>query len=243
MIYYIYKVTKRDTNEFYIGKRKTGICDDPGLDLYMGSGNWIKKCKRKYKEQFCNLFEKTIVEICKDDEHLSEREMHHVSLYFGIDVLNKNMKCGGIGGFVSMYGSDNPRYNHSKYMWYNPDDDVLCISTIYDMSKLYKLSDNDMYAIVAGKQKSVSGWYCNVNGNDVEFFKSDSKMKRTNEVNRFRKYEWVNVSTGQIEYMMQSELIHKYQLNQSCVNAVANGRQKSTGGWILINKVSGINAD
>jgi len=103
--FYIYKITNLITNKIYIGKRCSD--KDPEIDSYFGSGRYLHNSIKKYGKE---NFKKDIIELCKNGEHLSEREIFWIASYDSTNVrIGYNLSKGGDGG-VPMFGNLNPMY-------------------------------------------------------------------------------------------------------------------------------------
>ena len=88
----IYKVTNLINNKIYVGQDKN---NNPN---YFGSGKTIKKAIKKYGKE---NFEKTIIEFCKTENELNEREI------YWIDKLNSTNRK--IGYNISKGGKEGDR--------------------------------------------------------------------------------------------------------------------------------------
>lgn len=71
-VFYVYKIKNKLNGKSYIGKHISSKIDD----CYYGSGVAIKRAIKKYGKE---NFEKTILELCENNEHLSEREVFHIN--------------------------------------------------------------------------------------------------------------------------------------------------------------------
>lgn len=95
----IYKTTNLINNKIYVGKRQ--ISQSKFIESnYLGSGSYIKKAINKYGKQ---NFIREILEVCKDKEHLKEREK------FWIKELNS--RCHN-GYNITEGGEDSDTLSH-----------------------------------------------------------------------------------------------------------------------------------
>ncbi len=91
---YIYKITNRITNKIYIGK-STDSRNHKKISYY-GSGLLINRSIEKYG---IDNFDKDIIEECKNNDELCEREKYWIKFYNSTDVnLGYNISAGGDGG-------------------------------------------------------------------------------------------------------------------------------------------------
>ena len=86
----IYETVNKLNNKRYIGKDSN---DNPE---YLGSGKLLNRAIEKYGRE---NFTKTILERCKDDEELSEREIHWIKITNAVkSKMYYNISSGGKGG-------------------------------------------------------------------------------------------------------------------------------------------------
>lgn len=108
MKYYVYKVTNKNNNKYYIGKRKHR---DPEQDSYLGSGKLIKLAVEKYgKESFL----KEIVEIFDTNDEAAALEAQLVSKVVARDNKSYNMHEGGHGGFAHLNTGDEAHRERAR---------------------------------------------------------------------------------------------------------------------------------
>jgi hypothetical protein len=88
--YIIYKVTNTKSNRFYIGQHRTDNIEDG----YMGSGLYIQESKKKYKEEFNNIFKREILEYCDNLEELNKFEEYYILKNID-DEFCQNYRLGG----------------------------------------------------------------------------------------------------------------------------------------------------
>lgn len=91
--YYIYKVTNKLTNEYYVGQHSS--TKEPLHDTYMGSGIQIKQALKRYGT---HNFTKEIVQLCENTTDLNVAELIHIGDKWFTDPLCLNMKAGGEAG-------------------------------------------------------------------------------------------------------------------------------------------------
>lgn len=91
-IYYIYKITNKINQKYYIGVHKTKNINDN----YMGSGKGIKLAIKKYG---VDNFEKKILCVVDDKETAYKIEKILLESLWNINETY-NMKEGGVGGFT-----------------------------------------------------------------------------------------------------------------------------------------------
>ena len=121
MIGYIYKVTNLVTNEFYIGKREYRM--DEGIStIYYGSSEIIKEQLKTYGQK---NFKKDILEECKTNEDMFERESYYIDLYSDDPLCLNNVFCKGYGG---IYDTGNCKKCGKNTVIYNKSG--LCMSCI-----------------------------------------------------------------------------------------------------------------
>jgi len=89
----VYEITNTINGKKYIGKDKN---NDPG---YLGSGKALLRAMKKYGRK---NFKKSIIEECKNEQHLDEREICWIDYFDAVNSRNYyNMKYGGDGGVVA----------------------------------------------------------------------------------------------------------------------------------------------
>jgi hypothetical protein len=92
---YIYKIINKINNHWYLGKHNGS---DPN---YMGSGKILKQAYKKYGLE---NFEKIILETCKTEDELNQREIFWINSTNAINDPNSyNLVDGGTGGDRSKY--------------------------------------------------------------------------------------------------------------------------------------------
>ncbi len=92
--HYIYKITCKVTNKFYVGMHSTDNLNDG----YFGSGTRLAYSKRKHG---LDNHIKEILEFLTDRESLKARETEIITEDFIKDPLCMNLKPGGYGGFCN----------------------------------------------------------------------------------------------------------------------------------------------
>ena len=123
--FYIYKIINKLNNKIYIGKRKTKKQIE--LDDYYGSGIKITRSVEKYGKE---NFSKEILDICKNDNELNDKEIYWINYFKSTDLqIGYNISKGGNGGH-NIYikdsekleniknkfkGSKNPMFNKTVY--------------------------------------------------------------------------------------------------------------------------------
>lgn len=102
----IYKTTNLVNGKIYIGQQSY-----MKNKYYLGSGNIIKRAINKYGK---NNFKKEIIEDCKNQDELNEREIYWIN---ALDSTNKeigyNITFGG-GGALGIKASKETKYKISK---------------------------------------------------------------------------------------------------------------------------------
>lgn len=92
---YIYKITNKINNKWYIGKHNG---TDPN---YMGSGKLLKRAINKYGLE---NFHKEILETCSSEDELNQREIQILSeTNAPTDPTSYNLATGGTGGNLSNF--------------------------------------------------------------------------------------------------------------------------------------------
>jgi hypothetical protein len=94
MPYYVYKITNKHNNKFYIGKRKH---NNPEKDLYMGSGKLIRAAVEKYGK---DSFVKEIINVFDTNNEAALLEKSLVTKDVVDSGQSYNMHEGGHGGFA-----------------------------------------------------------------------------------------------------------------------------------------------
>lgn len=88
----IYKTTNLANGKFYIGK------DTKNKNSYLGSGKILKKAIKKHGKE---NFKKEILEVCKNNDELCEREIYWINFYNSTDnKIGYNLSKGGKGGIL-----------------------------------------------------------------------------------------------------------------------------------------------
>jgi len=127
--HYIYKITCKVTNKFYVGMHST----DNMNDGYFGSGTKLSYSKRKHG---LDNHTKEILEFLNDRESLKAREIEIITEDFIKDPLCMNLKPGGYGGFCNE--------SHSKNFYAAGGKAVMQLLSKRHLEKLK--SDPDYYA-------------------------------------------------------------------------------------------------
>lgn len=124
----IYKTTNLINGKIYVGK------DAKNNPNYLGSGNLIKLAIIKYGKE---NFKKEILEICVDDNELSEKEIYWINKLDSINLLiGYNLSEGGIGGCLGCKRSDESKekikgVNNPFYGKHHSDETKRKISDIH----------------------------------------------------------------------------------------------------------------
>ena len=113
---YVYKITNKINNRWYIGKHNGS---DP---TYMGSG---KVLKQAYKKHGLENFEKVILESCSSEQELNDREKYWIAITNATkDPESYNLAAGGSGGDLSKFINYDQRGNKTDNFkgaasWFN----------------------------------------------------------------------------------------------------------------------------
>jgi group I intron endonuclease len=111
MHYYLYKITNKINQKFYIGVHSTSKLEDG----YMGSGKNLKRAIKKYGKE---NFEKEILETFDNAKDMYDAERHLVNEEFIKRPDTYNLKLGGEGGWDHICNneilSEQRRTNMSK---------------------------------------------------------------------------------------------------------------------------------
>lgn len=91
--HYIYKITRINSDKYYIGMHSTDNLDDE----YFGSGTLLWKSINKYGKE---SHSKQILEFCNSREQLRIREKEIIGDLYRTDEHCMNMKAGGEGGGI-----------------------------------------------------------------------------------------------------------------------------------------------
>lgn len=119
--HYIYKITNKVNQKFYIGRRSTD--KQPDHDLYFGSGG--KHFKNAIKKYGKENFTKEIIELCPNFEVLCEREIYYIDYFesyreeigynkirvsegWGVGELNPSFGNSENNPMFGKKGKDNP---------------------------------------------------------------------------------------------------------------------------------------
>lgn len=105
MHFIIYETKNLVNNKVYRGAHKCKSLDDG----YLGSSRVLNNAIKKYGKQ---NFLRSILEFCKDIEHMYEREKFWVDKDFVERHDTYNQKIGGLGGFAKH--SDDTKMKISK---------------------------------------------------------------------------------------------------------------------------------
>lgn len=96
--HYIYKITRNNSDRYYIGMHSTDNMDDG----YFGSGTRLWKSIEKYGKENHTM---EILEFCESREQLKIREKEIIGDLYRLDENCMNLVPGGNGGFPeSCYG-------------------------------------------------------------------------------------------------------------------------------------------
>ena len=109
-IYIVYETTNTINGKYYIGVHKQ---NGSSFDGYLGSGKILKRSINKYGKE--NFFRSTIKSFDdKECAYLHEKEIITKELINNSNCYN--IKRGGSGGWMLLYGSNNHFYNkhHTK---------------------------------------------------------------------------------------------------------------------------------
>jgi len=108
MAYYVYKITNKINNKWYIGKRKHM---SPLNDSYMGSGKLIKAAIIKYG---VDNFIKEILQIFDTNDEAANLEKTLVTKQAINTNMSYNMHEGGHGGFAHLNDGSKAHKERSK---------------------------------------------------------------------------------------------------------------------------------
>lgn len=142
---------------------------------------------------------------------------------FGSGNDNYVISNGLIGEKNSWYENKNPNYDPNKYELQNVSTGEIVWKTKKQMREEYGV---EVRWVLDGKY-SHKGWGI------VGFKPIDRTLSHNNANYNSEKYEWENISSGDIVKMTCREMIETYSLSVSGVTQVKNGNYKSTGGWKL----------
>lgn len=107
-MYYVYKITNKINNKWYIGKRKH---KDPYKDNYMGSGKLINLAIQKYGK---DSFHKEILEIFETQDEAAALEKSLVTKESINTNMSYNMHEGGYGGFYHLNNGSQEHIERCK---------------------------------------------------------------------------------------------------------------------------------
>ena len=107
---YIYETTNLINGKKYIGQKKSNIFL---AEKYLGSGKILKQAINKYGKE---NFKVKLIEECKTEEELNEREIYWIDNLFKTysKELIYNIGKGGEGGFTLAYLSEEERKIFNK---------------------------------------------------------------------------------------------------------------------------------
>jgi len=145
-IYYLYIKTHNKTGLKYLGKTTS-----PDPHKYIGSG---KDWKTHLKEHGRN-FTTEILKECSTNDELSQWGRYYSKLW---DIA-KTAKFRKIRS-ESQRGSDNPKFDHTLYVFEHKDTGIREFLTKYDFRKKYNIAHSHVSNLVSGYNytKSHKGW-------------------------------------------------------------------------------------
>ena len=179
------------------GKKYIGKCQAKETSAYIGSGKYFQRAVKKYG---IGNFERTILEYCKNPEHLREREKYWLDFY---DVSNNDMfynispNSGGGHHGADHKGTNNPMYgkkhpNHKPH--YGSDNGMYGVhryNSDNPNAKIVKITTPD------GKQhvfNSLKEACQELRGSDEDYGKMKHLIKKCKEGKHLRKdstfYGW-----------------------------------------------------
>lgn len=112
--HYFYKITNKETGQYYYGIHSTNNLDDG----YLGSGTRLKSAIKLYGK---DSFQKDIIKFFNTREEASEYEASMVTESIVADRKSYNLKLGGDFGLT--YGTILVRNKNHKYQRVAPDDE------------------------------------------------------------------------------------------------------------------------
>lgn len=147
-MYYIYKITNKINNKFYIGKHKQSKGED--FNNYFGSGKIIKDAIKKYgKENFL----KEIIEICTKD-NVGAREIYWINKLNATNV-GYNISIGGYGGNST---NGTKVYTNGKNKKYISSNDKIPENYYLGVPEFSKEQRINMSKSMIGKNKHNIPW-------------------------------------------------------------------------------------
>jgi group I intron endonuclease len=209
----IYLIRNLINNRIYIGLSKNVI-----KRLTQHRSNL--KCNRhknphlqsSYNKYGYENFEFKLIESCKEED-LTTKEVYWLEYYSKTSKVYNQAPAGNLGNGLKY--DKHPRFNSTKYSFYNKDGKCEENITMFDFIEKYNLSRFNMYNLVNGKRKSVNGWMMN------------------KAVYWIPIYCFINKSNKIEENITISELSSKYNIDLSSIYKVVNNKRKSAGGWSL----------
>lgn len=171
-IYYLYVKTHKKTGLKYLGKTTQS-----NPHLYTGSGkDWISHLNEHGKD-----YDTTIIKECTTRKELSEWGRHYSNLWNVAESpewANRIPETGGGPGWKSgednpaktekyrkfrsesQRGSDNPKFDHTLYIFEHKELGIRETMTKYDFRKKYNLAHSHVSNLVSGYNytKSHKGW-------------------------------------------------------------------------------------
>jgi hypothetical protein len=143
MLYTVYRVTLRETREYYIGVHKT---NNPNDD-YMGSGVMIR---RKIQKHGVDAFSKDIIASYCNEQDAYAMEAELVTEEVIKDPLCLNLGVGGHGGAIS--------YDKTEYEFVHKSG-VSFKGTRRDFLDAYEHVDNgNLSRMISGNIHAIHGW-------------------------------------------------------------------------------------
>lgn len=171
---YFYKITNKLNGKYYYGSGQ--------FDKYTGSGFALKRAQKKYG---LDAFNYEVLRYFENREDAYRFEHIFLTLY-KLDKDPKSYNCvrNAAGGYISdeqyeknreitrafratkegsVRGSDNPRYNHTRYTWERMDTGEIKVATQHEMMELIygpKRSNKAAYFgyVARGARKSHKRW-------------------------------------------------------------------------------------
>jgi group I intron endonuclease len=212
----IYKITNKVNGKSYIGLTnciKTRWGHHKGM---MKNGNHHStKLRNAVAKYGMDNFTFEVLEYC-NEELLSEKEIHYITLYDSFKN-GYNMNPGGDKGTVGIY---NGNYKDIKYTFYNIDGRIEENITCYEFVEKwgYKKNSCKIYSVALGTRDVFDGWV-----------KDKSILNQSRKGFRYKFYHLDGTIT---DFLTQMEFNTKYNINNDgAVSALILGKFRQFRGW------------
>lgn len=228
----IYKITNLVNNKIYVGKNST---NDPN---YMGSGIILEKVKKKYG--ITNL-KKEIIETCKSEIELDEREKYWINKLNSTDKnIGYNIAEGGNGGNTRKGYSENELDQYYKKLSQSVSNSNTYKKSVEKKRGIKRPEHSSKMKEKYNEGKLKMGVYSvKVSEETKKLISIKNKgKKRTQETkdkianSKLKKvYQFDKNQNFISEFKSIDEASKLCGINRCCISDVCYGRQKTAGGF------------